>query len=169
MKKLLATLFICLAVLAVYGQKKEAKEVGHIKREKHLVAKDYQYDSTKSGSIEQIGDSVSIKTGKVSTFFDFLVSAYKVTYRKVTVRDSTGAELLSLTKNDTLVVGAVKFLRIGDKVFNVEALKQNEIIGLPLQYWQAVIEMLRNATGVNMKPEEMVAVINAIIQQLPRR
>jgi hypothetical protein len=71
---------------------------------------------------------------------------------------------------DTLnVASEVKFIRIGEKMFSVSAFATNEPVFLPLQYWQALVEMLRNATGVNLKPEEMIAIIQAVVQQLPKQ
>ena len=75
----------------------------------------------------------------------------------------------AVMSGDTLVIHNAKFIKIGEKVYPLEVFQKAEPVFLPLQYWQAVIEMLRNATGVNMKPEEMIGLINAIAQQLPQK
>jgi hypothetical protein len=154
MNKIISILIFCLSVMIVNGQ-----QVYNTNKFRQKVVKPLFLSSKFDECVDYdivLPASPSMNTDSCKN------------YKRVIVQDSAGTELLSLTKNDTLIVGAVKFLKIGNKVYSVEAFKQSEVVFLPLQYWQAAIEMLRNATGVNLKPEEMIAIINVIVQQLPQ-
>jgi hypothetical protein len=146
MKRTLTIVAVMMITLTAIAQKKGKDSTGYLTSGVNLGSSGFRFPPKQ--------DSQYIKLANV--------------FKNIEVKDSTNKVLLNISNNDTAVIGAVKFLKIGDKVYNVDAFKQSEVVGLPLQGWQAVIEMLRNATGVNMKPEEMIAIINAIAQQLPQ-
>jgi hypothetical protein len=146
MKHFLTILAVMMITLTATAQKKSKAKTEDL----HF----YSEGKFEGFKFPPIQDSQYLKLGKV--------------FKNVEVKDSTNKVLFNISNNDTAVIGSIKFLKIGDKVIPVEAFKQADAVFLPLQYWQAVIDMLRNATGVNMKPEEMMTLIQAIAQQLPQ-